>query len=151
MAWAVSQEKCRFYDLISANTLPSPLPCPRIAPHRIDAPCTADRHVLQQAAAASRGAVYSTQWSGRGIKAAADLQLQVWMKGWSTAGRGKGEQGGQAADLQLLVGWVGRGLYGSRGGGGGRSWSISLKVQLDIGPGWVYLREVILIFGHQGN
>lgn len=44
--------------------------------HRIDAPCSSDRHIAQQAAS-NRGIIPAAHWSVKGCKKAADLQLQV--------------------------------------------------------------------------
>ena len=65
-------------------TRPSPL-----SP-RIDAPCSSDRHVLQQSAL-SRGVIPTSQWSYRGCKKAADLQLQLLLAGLRCMGGRRGQ------------------------------------------------------------
>ncbi|GAX74703.1 hypothetical protein CEUSTIGMA_g2151.t1 [Chlamydomonas eustigma] len=46
----------------------------------IDAPCSSDRHVMQQSLS-NRGMIPSTQWTLQGCKKIADLQLQLLLSG----------------------------------------------------------------------
>ncbi|PNW74307.1 hypothetical protein CHLRE_13g602300v5 [Chlamydomonas reinhardtii] len=43
----------------------------------VDAPCSSDRHVMQQAATTSRGVISASDWSLEGCKRIADEQLQL--------------------------------------------------------------------------
>ena len=43
----------------------------------MDAPCTSERHVLQQAAAAHRQSISSRDWSVRACQEAAALQVKL--------------------------------------------------------------------------
>ncbi|GLI58781.1 hypothetical protein VaNZ11_000537 [Volvox africanus] len=47
----------------------------------VDAPCSSDRHVLQQAASAQRGVIAAADWSLAGCKRIADEQLQLCLAG----------------------------------------------------------------------
>ena len=82
---------CIWHPLIFSPSLVPPFHC------RIDAPCSSDRHVLQQSALA-RGVIPTTLWSSRGCKKAADLQLQLLL-----AGLRCGWQGLRGDDMQHIT------------------------------------------------
>ncbi|KAG2427246.1 hypothetical protein HXX76_012442 [Chlamydomonas incerta] len=50
----------------------------------VDAPCSSDRHVMQQAATTSRGVISASEWSLEGCKRIADEQLQLCLAAMRT-------------------------------------------------------------------